>query len=240
MEPACEWAAGSRKQALLTEPLGPPGQGRAILGSSRRASSRWADVEQTRTPAGATAGRPLPRQSLQGITRMNSSSPLAEGCSAPEALQRFSKRCAVDGQVSTQLAERGILETHLQQVFHIELGMAPAAGLAWPEKQQGPGRLLKRSGVAGQRCPGRLERPPGYGFETLRPLHPAPVCAGSFHACSHLGSSIEAITVLPCFIRAGWPHHLFRPLVADGGRRWPGDVFNADGPMWPISRHRGR
>jgi len=51
-----------------------------------------------------------------------------------------SKRSPVDGQGCHRWRNGDPWKAHLQQVFHIELGMAPAAGLVWRE-QQVPGAL---------------------------------------------------------------------------------------------------
>jgi len=239
--PALEVGRSSRQQgASSTEPLARQQVRRRSL-AHRAGPAAGGGCRAGREPQLARRRSAAFEQVFQRHHRLNRLSRWPEGCCArrrPPA--DSSKQIGLSmGRVSNPAGvTRDPGTAPAAGCFHHRAGHGRRGGLGpGLESSRSQAASLKAIGCRWSGCPGRFGAAPlATGIEALRRLHLLPVCAGSVPPCSHRASSIEAITVLPCFIGAGWPHHF--PLWWRWRRRWR--VMSST----PIvrcghSRHRG-
>ncbi len=140
------------------------------------------DVDQAGAPVGTAPVGGL-QQVFEGIADEQLSGNGGRLLGA-EALQLIQQPVPVGGQGLHPAAVARILEQHLDQMFHIELAMAPAAGLVLAGEQQFPGGLAESIGLAGEAAEAHRSFAPGIGVEAFRQWHPASCPAGSARSCS--------------------------------------------------------
>ena len=86
-----------------------------------------------------------------------------------ELIQPIEQPIAIQPQGLQQLAAAGLLEEGLEEVLHIQLPMAPAAGLVLGAEQQVPGQVGEPFRFAGKadaavKTEARIRRPHQIGF----------------------------------------------------------------------------
>jgi len=223
--PAWRWAQFDANRRSSLSP-GPPAGPRRSLAHRAGPGSRWGMSKQYAKPQLARRRSAL-RAGLPGITDGTASSRWlrVDRRRSPQLDQQAIRRRWAGVHPAGGNGDPG---THLQQVFHIELGMA-ASGWPGPGREQaGPRRPLKRSG-RWFRLPWRWSGPwHGSKRSGAAGIPACRLALDQVPLCSHRGLR-EGDQCCRCFIGPGG-RTTFPPLVGDGGKGG-GDVVQRDGDV---------